>query len=70
MPRAKPSAARTNRIMAQAVAAQQRDVAGQVSAVVELADTINGAIPGGVAETLQSRLDTINERLSELESIP
>lgn len=54
--------------MAQAVAAQQRDVAGQVSAVVELADTINGAIPGGVAETLQNRLDTINERLSELES--
>lgn len=68
MPRARPSPARTNRIMAQAVAAQQRDVAGQVSAVVELADTINGAIPGGVAETLQNRLDTINERLSELES--
>ena len=58
MPRGVLSTARQLRAQAQTVAAQERDVKGQVAAVDSFAGQINNAIVGTIIGKLQDELDS------------
>ena len=57
MPRAVLPVARQLRAQRQVVAAQERDVRGQVGQVDSFATAINNSIPGTIIATLQDELD-------------
>jgi hypothetical protein len=58
MPRGVMTTARKLRAQAQTVAAQERDVKGQVAGVDTFANAINNAIAGTIIATLQDELDS------------